>query len=400
MALQRSKARAHLRRRKIAVRAALAGGTAAVTAAAVVAATGAGQGTPGLPRAHTAAYVISNVENALAATNEVVQTETVFSAPYPPVMGWVYRTDTRVAQSGFIPPAMAQGMPWAQGRVNWAVGTTKVHGRRIYAQIDYRHHEWANAGILGFPPNACTVRLDIVEFNSPANWAPYLRQALACGLFKVTGHAKVNGVETIKLTGSMTDRHFWSQLPHGEGSGPLQVDATLYVNPKTYLPVLVIWNNRTHYRDGRPLDGLKSRENITALPPLQQHRQSEREGVPFRLPQGAEQHLRRPRVALLHLRVTAAQTKARAGQPYPARSLELSDQHRAQQIRRRGLQLLVQKPGRVDTARGGHRRVSFGSTVRGLPKNHAVAALRVCATPISGPGRYTTLVDATVRSCP
>jgi hypothetical protein len=34
------KARAHLRRRKIAVRAALAGGTAAVTAAAVVAATG------------------------------------------------------------------------------------------------------------------------------------------------------------------------------------------------------------------------------------------------------------------------------------------------------------------------------------------------------------------------
>ena len=260
------KARAHLRRRKIAVRAALAGGTAAVTAAAVVAATGTGQGTPGLPRSHTAAYVISNVENALAATNEVVQTETVFSAPYPPVMGWVYRTDTRLTQSGFIPPAMAQGMPWAQGRVNWAVGTTKVHGRRIYAQIDYRHHRWANAGILGFAPSGCTTRLDIVEFNGPANWAPYLRHALACGLFKVTGHARVNGVETIKLTGSMTDRHFWSQLPHGDGSGPLQVDATLYVNPKTYLPVLVIWYNRTHYRDGSPLDGTV-REDITALPP-------------------------------------------------------------------------------------------------------------------------------------
>ena len=43
------------------------------------------------------------------------------------------------------------------------------------------------------------------------------------------------------------------------------MDATLYVNPKTYLPVLVIWNNRTHYRDGRPLDGT-TRQEITALP--------------------------------------------------------------------------------------------------------------------------------------
>jgi hypothetical protein len=49
------------------------------------------------------------------------------------------------------------------------------------------------------------------------------------------------------------------------------------------------------------------------------------------------------------------------------------------------LQLVVQKPGRVDTARGGHRDVSFRSTVRGLPKDHAVAALHVCATPITGP---------------
>jgi hypothetical protein len=39
----------------------------------------------------------------------------------------------------------------------------------------------------------------------------------------------------------------------------------LYVNPKTYLPVLVIWNNRTHYRDGKPLDGT-TRQEITALP--------------------------------------------------------------------------------------------------------------------------------------
>ena len=260
-----SKARAHLRRKKMAVRVALAGGVAAVTAAAVIAATVPGQVDPGPLQARTAAYVISRVATALATTNKVIRTETIFSAPYPSVMGWNYRTDMRLTQSGYIAPALVPGMPWAQGRVHWGVGTTRFHGRRIYAQIDYRHHEWANAGILGFVPNACTVRFDIVEFNGPAQWPAYIRQALACGLFKVAGHAQVNGARTIKLVGSTTDWNFWSQLPHSEGRGPLRVDATLYVNPKTYLPVLVIWNNRTHYRDGRPLDGT-TRQEITALP--------------------------------------------------------------------------------------------------------------------------------------
>ena len=260
-----SKARTHLRRKKMAVRAALAGGAAAVTAAAVVAAVVPGQVAPRPVQARTAAYVITRVANALAATNKVIQTETIFSAPYPPVMGWNYRSDMRLAQSGYIPPAQAPGMPWAQGRVHWNVGSTTVHGQRIYAQIDYRHHEWANAGILGFPPNACTVRLDIVEFNGPANWPAYVRQALSCGLFKVAGHAQVNGVRAIKLTGSMVDRTYFSQIPHSDIRGPLRVDVTLYVNPRTYLPMLVIWNNRAHYRDGRALAGTV-RQDITALP--------------------------------------------------------------------------------------------------------------------------------------
>ena len=259
------RARVHLRQKKIAARAVLAGGAAAVTAAAVMVATAVGEGTVGPLRARTTSYVIMQVASALATTNKVIRTETVFSAPYPPVMGWNYHGDMRLTQSGYIPPALVPGMPWAQGRVHWGVGTTTVHGRRIYAQIDYRHHEWANAGTLGFLPNACTVRLDIVEFNGPAQWPAYVRQALSCGLFKVAGRAEVNGVRTIKLTGSTTNWHFWGQLPHGEGSGPFRVDATLYVNPKTYLPMLVVWNNRTHYRDGRPLDGTV-RQEITALP--------------------------------------------------------------------------------------------------------------------------------------
>lgn len=38
--------------------------------------------------------------------------------------------------------------------------------------------------------------------------------------------------------------------------------------------------------------------------------------------------------------------------------------------------------------------------MRGLPKNHAVAALHVCATPINRAGQYTTLPDATECQSP
>ena len=146
------------------------------------------------------------------------------------------------------------------------MGTTKLHGRQTFIRLDYRRHRWETAGNLGFMPNGCTTMLWVVEGDGPANWPAYLRQALSCGLFKVTGHAQVNGARAIKLTGSTTDNTFWKQLPQGEGRGPFRVDATLYVNQKTYLPVLAVWKNRTHYRDGRSLDGT-IREDFTALPP-------------------------------------------------------------------------------------------------------------------------------------
>ena len=106
------RARAHLRRKKMAVRAALAGGAAAVTVAAVVAATLPGQGTgPGSVQVRTTALVLTRVAKALAAPNKVIQTVTTFSAPFPPVLSWYYRSDLRLTQSGYIPPAQDPGMP-------------------------------------------------------------------------------------------------------------------------------------------------------------------------------------------------------------------------------------------------------------------------------------------------
>jgi hypothetical protein len=259
-----SKARTHLRHRKIAARAALAGVAAAATATAVVVATAPGEGSAGPLQARTTAYVVSRVTSALAETNKVMVTRTTFSAPFPPVMEWAYRGDFRMTQSGFIAPAQDPGMPWAQGRVDWRVGTTKMHGKLIYVQADYRHHEWYRMGAMNYAPDGCRSPLDIVEFNGPSDWAHYLRQALSCGRFTVAGHAWIGGVRTIKLVGSTVDRHFWT-WPHAVGRGPLRVTGTLYVEPKTYLPVLVAWDNLSHWKDGRTLRG-SVRQAIGMLP--------------------------------------------------------------------------------------------------------------------------------------
>ena len=259
------RARAHLRGTKIAARAVLAGGAAAVTAAAVVAGAVPGQGAGGRPvQVRTTAVVITRVAHALAAPDKVIQTEMIFSAAVPPVWVWNYRSHWRFTQSGYIPPSAADGR-WARGWVNWGTGNQRVGGRWRWVQVDYGHHRWSTGLTFAPPPNACTVRLDIVEFMiSQPKWPAYIRQGLSCGLFHLAGHGPVDGVQAIRLTGSQADRHFWS-FPHGAGRGPLRVDVTLYVNPKTYLPMLVIWNNRTHHRDGRPWDGTV-RDDITALP--------------------------------------------------------------------------------------------------------------------------------------
>src|SRR5262245_46163668 len=79
---------AHRRRRKIVTRTALACGTAAVIAAAVIVAAGPGRGLPAPVRAHTTAYVIWRMKNALAEKNKVIQTTYTFSPAFPAITQW------------------------------------------------------------------------------------------------------------------------------------------------------------------------------------------------------------------------------------------------------------------------------------------------------------------------
>ncbi len=265
----RGRARA---RRALAVRAAVAGGTAAVTAAAVVAGmAGASKPpaatAPAAVQAHTVAYVIQRVEEALAEKNMVIQTE-IFNAPFPAIMQWSYGERFAEMQSGFMPPAAVKELPWAQGQESWGAGTATINGKLTYVQVDYRRHEWYVTPAQGFQPD-CSTNLEFVEYGSgPVNWAAYIQQMLSCGVFTIAGHARVNGQETITITGSMTQPDFWFGTPRvaGNGRGALQVHATLYVDPATYLPVQVIFRNWSQAVVGRPLRGTV-REDISVLPP-------------------------------------------------------------------------------------------------------------------------------------
>jgi hypothetical protein len=248
-------ARARSRRRLTGV-AAGTGVAAVATAVAVIAGTGAASIAPPAPaQVRTAAYVIKRVENALAGKNAVVRTEYTFSPAFPAITQWNYRGNFRSVQSGFM---WLKGSPWAQGQESWGIGTATIDGKQTSVQVDFRHHEWYSTPGFGSAPNGCSSGQVWAESGGPTDWATYIRQALSCGEFTIAGHARINGKETIKITGSM--KGTWL------GHRTLLADATLFVDPSTYLPVQVIWSNRSSSADDKPLAGLV-REDIRLLPP-------------------------------------------------------------------------------------------------------------------------------------
>jgi hypothetical protein len=221
----------------------------------VAAATGAA-GAPARPaQARTAAYVVKRIENALAAKNMVVRTKYTFSPVFPAIVQWNYRGNFSSAQSGFV---WLKGSPWAQGQESWGNGTATSNGKRTYVEVDYRHHEWFPTSATGFAPDGCSSGPVWAESGGPANWTTYIRQALSCGEFKTAGHARIDGKETIKITGSL--RGTWL------GHRALYVNATLFVDPSTYYPVRVIWSNRSKSPAGQPVRGTV-RADIRILPP-------------------------------------------------------------------------------------------------------------------------------------
>jgi len=255
---------AHRRRRHRRAATAIAAGSAAVATAVLFAVTGAGlapsrTGT-GSTGVHTVGYVLSRVAGALSASDMVVRTETTFAPAFPPITQWSYHGESRSVQSGYVWWA---GTPWAEGQESWAAGTAVIGKHRVNVEVDFQHRRWyPTPPILpGTALNGCSNTLDLLQYGTgPVDWTVYVRQALACGTFRIAGHGQVEGHRAIELTG-------WERRPSWNGRNALYVAATLYVDTSTYMPLRATWINRSHTSAGFvPLYGVV-RQDIILLSP-------------------------------------------------------------------------------------------------------------------------------------
>jgi hypothetical protein len=265
------------RRRLIAIRAATAGGTAIVAAAAVLAVTigahGAAPGRAGESPIQTTAYVVGRAEQALAAAERGNAIQEVrgrvlqargggfaaalawswpkmrnvdvrnlhgpdLAVQFQRFTSWYYGGRTRIAGYGADGSLVFQAGPTT---------TTLRSGRQPAPRvvvIDYRRRlllEPLSLGGPGTPPLSCHMGPDIlgspgaIMKSSPAGWAAVIRKALSCGLFQVTGRQRIDGVPVIRL--AATPR----MSPH---LAPLKEQVTLWIDARSFLPVRLEWAHR------------------------------------------------------------------------------------------------------------------------------------------------------------
>ena len=264
-----------LRRRRWIFRGTLAG-VAAVTAAAaaavvVTAASTVVQPGSSLAQARAAAFVVSRVKHALAAEHRVFVGSTMSTGDQPSVT-WAHGahnrfeefTGTQCGQVNSSGDCSHQG-----GSVRYlADGTALVNGKLTGAYVTYFDHKYSLSPVYRLPPSACgraAVGMGGPPVPTP-HWSSFIRLTLDCGAAKVTGHVRINGQETIRITG----KPITVRLSRGEGNAVHERYAralwTLYVNPSTYLPVRMIGSTETFGGSGGHTR-FESVTNVRWLPP-------------------------------------------------------------------------------------------------------------------------------------
>ncbi len=252
-----------LRRRRLALRAAVACGTAAVAAAAAVAViTGAGGG-PGRPghvgvRARTVAYVVRRVESALAAEHLVFRGQTISSDGTPSIT-WAYGRRNRFEE--FTGNACGHTLPNGEcthhgGSVPYlASGTALVGGKLTYAYITYFDRRYSLSPLRGaMPASACSTTPALAMGGPPIptnHWSDFIHATLACGAATVAGHVRIDGVETVKITGMPITVRLSKGYARAVRERWARARWILYVNPTTYLPVRMYGSTQTFGGPGR-----------------------------------------------------------------------------------------------------------------------------------------------------
>ena len=233
---------ARARRRRMAIRAAAGAGTAAITAAAVIAATGGPGAGGGAMQAHTTAYVVSRVEKALASQHLVLRGRTT-GGGWGPSTSWSYGLRHRFEEltGNSCGHALPDGSCTQRGGSEpyLAQGTALIGGKLTSVYLTYFNRKWSVISET-IAPSACSTT-GALEMGGPppatSNWPAFIKATLACGAATVTGHALIDGVDTLKITGSPLTEKLPPDQAKAYRAKWLRERWTLYVNPTTYLPV-------------------------------------------------------------------------------------------------------------------------------------------------------------------
>ena len=280
-----ARARTRVRHRQLAMRAALACGTAAATAVAVVAAAGvaAGPSTGGVTNARTTAYVIKRVQNALAGANFVIQARATGTLTVSvhghkvrssdgTSMSWGYGNRSRFVEftGDSCGHVLADGSCTHRGGsvLYLADGTALIGGKLTGAYVTYFDHRYSLSpmGHYHLKPCSTTAQLALgAPAVTMADWPAFIKTMLGCEEATVTGHARIGGVETTVISGSV-------DVPLSKGYARtvqekrVRVRFTLWVDSATYLPVRAYGSTETYGGSFGPTVSA-SVTNVRWLPP-------------------------------------------------------------------------------------------------------------------------------------
>ncbi|HEY7920311.1 MAG TPA: hypothetical protein VIE45_11685 [Streptosporangiaceae bacterium] len=278
-----SSAAGGLRRRRMARRAMVAGGAVTATAAAVIIVTAAAGGTPArtgssLAQARETAYIVTRVENALASEHGVYHGVTMSTDGQPSVT-WAYGRRSRFEeftgrQCGHVLAPSGECTHAGGSERYLAQGTALVKGKLTEAYVTYFDQRYSLSRYVYTPPSSACGKA-AMEMGGPApassDWPAFVKATLACGGARVTGHVRINGVPTTKITGKPVT----VRLSRGYGKVVHEKYArvlwTLYVDPQTYLPVRMIGVTETFGGSGGPTR-FASATSVRWLPPTAANR--------------------------------------------------------------------------------------------------------------------------------
>jgi len=247
-------------RRRVAMRAtAVGGGIAAATAVALLltGVTGGNVRATSPEQARDVVYVTRRVENALSGQNLVAVERTstrgnsMTTWTYGNYYNWVQYNPT--TDYSWVADGKRQwSFPEADaGKPATATGTAMVDGQLYGAYVTYNNDRYSLSpmGKSDLPTSACSTGARLEMGGNPVpgvSWSQFINATLRCGTASVTGHVRINGEQTTQITGKPVTVRLSPGYAKAVREKWATVRWSMYVNPKTYLPVRMYGSTQTY----------------------------------------------------------------------------------------------------------------------------------------------------------